>query len=161
MVFRTNFLFLWVVSNVGFFFAMMAMVQQAATNGILNGQMDSLVVYAIFIASIVVYKSFFALLYILGWKYDFLMDDRYREIANLDMQQHYDEVKKTRRNSSFADVRPTTTSLLPKRRETLVIDADSEEESRFGFEEAYIEEAEDKVRATFKTNNKKLTLDEI
>ena len=106
MVFRTNFLFLWVVCNLGFFFGIMAMVKQAASDGTLNSQINYLVGYAIFIASIVLYKSFFAFFYILSWKVDFACSPRYKEIANLDMQQHYSEVKKTRRASSCADLPP-------------------------------------------------------
>jgi hypothetical protein len=51
--------------------------------------------------------------------------------------------------------------LLPGQRETFVIDKDSDEESRFGFEEADIEEAEDRVRSNFKETSRRLNLDEI
>jgi hypothetical protein len=142
----------------------MAMVKQAAADGTLNSQINYLVGYAIFIASIVIYKSFFAFFYILSWRVDFACSPRYKEIANLDLQQNYDEVKKTRRASSCADKPParlTTASLLPGQRETFVIDKDSDEESRFGFEEADIEEAEDRVRSNFKETSRRLNLDEI
>lgn len=166
MVFRTNFLFLWVLCNLGFFFGIMAMVKQAARDGSLNSQINYLVGYAIFIASIVLYKSFFAFWYIIGWKIDFACSPRYKEIANLDMQQNYEEVKKTRRESSVVGDRPefgrhTTTSVLPGLRETFVIDKDSDDEGKFGFEEAHIEEAEDRVRNNFKESKKRITLDEI
>ncbi len=51
--------------------------------------------------------------------------------------------------------------MLPGQRETFVIDKDSDDEGKFGFEEANIEEAEDRVRNNFKESKKRITLDEI
>lgn len=127
MVFRTNFLFLWVCCNLGFYFGIMAMLNQNAKDGHLNSEIDYLSGYAIFIASLVLFKSFFAFFYILSWKADFACSLRYKETTNLDMQQNYDEIKKTRRASSCADNPParlTTKSL--QQSATLLIDTNSD-----------------------------------
>jgi len=140
------------------------MVKQAASDGTLKSQMDYLVGYAIFIASIVLYKSIFAFWYIIEWKFNFCCHPRYKDMANLDMKQNFEEIKRTRRASSVVGDRPGTqnkTSLLPGIRETFVIDKDSDDEAKFGFEDAHIEEAEDRVRSFIKENQKRISLDEI
>jgi len=81
-------------------------------------------------------------------------------MANLDMKQNYEEIKRTRRQSSVVgDGILASTSLLQGPRATFQIDKDSDDEAKFGLEEAHIEEAEDRVRSYIREGKRRITLD--
>lgn len=61
------------------------MVKRDSADGKITSKMNYLTVYALFIASLVIYRAFFSLLYILGWKCKFLCSLRYKEMSDYDL----------------------------------------------------------------------------
>jgi hypothetical protein len=76
MVFRTNFLFIWVSCNVGFFYLMMYLVNSATV----DDKLSYLTIYALFVGTLSVFRIFFSGLYIAAWKITFWTSPRYRQI---------------------------------------------------------------------------------
>lgn len=139
--------------------------------------------YAIFLASIVIYRVIFAIIYILSWKVTFCCAPRYKFISSDLEKISVDE--KLRASSVHGlghsnDDEAQTMGLLGKSEitnTTRIADVRIEETGierplRYddpndpdyditGYQEADVEEAEDKIRTQFRKNKKKLNMNEI
>lgn len=100
MVFRVNFLTFWIVSNVAFAiivenYAQLTSNTQDGPIIVNDGKIGFLEVFAIYLASLVVYKVFFGLIHILKFKMFFGCVNKYKT-PKFDM---HDEVKRLRQQT--------------------------------------------------------------
>ncbi len=98
MVFRVNFLTFWILANAAFAIVIENYAQLTGTKTnagpviVNNGKIGFLEVFAIYLASLVVYKVFFGIFHILKFKILFTFVPNYK-IPKFDL---HEEVKKLR-----------------------------------------------------------------
>jgi hypothetical protein len=172
MVYRTNFLFIWIAFNLIFFFGLIHLISNTDPTDLYSGKINWLTGYALFLAAIVMYRVIFAALYIASWKFTFCFAPRYKHI-NKDLSKT--DVNEMIRTSTFNVVEKADedaeTTMLDKsrfRKDTVPdvggLDLSGERPHRYddpndpdydvsNFGDAQVEEVEDVVRNKFRDGN--------
>jgi chorismate mutase len=131
MIYRMNFMFVWLVLNIAYFWMIVYLVTLAS----INTQWNALTVYALSIAALVSFKVLFATLYILWWRVYKQYQPRFQE--RIDLVKEVAECK-LRAYTEIND------SEIERELEVLL------ESDELHFQPSDIEEAEDILRQTFK-----------
>jgi len=79
MIFRTNFFFLWFLLNGVYAWGMCRLVNgQYGTTGTIDGSIGPLEGFSIFIAGLVIFRVFFAICFIITWKFRYNCNKKYK-----------------------------------------------------------------------------------
>ncbi len=79
MIFRMNFMFVWLVLNIAYFFMIIRLVVLASV----NTQWNVLTVYALSIAALVLFKVVCAAIYLIWWRIYKQFQPRFTQLINL------------------------------------------------------------------------------
>jgi len=105
MIYRTNFFFLWFTSNGIYAYIMIRLVNgQYGTNspGVIDGSVGPLEVFSLFIAGLVVFRVFFAFLYILLWKFRYCCLKKYK-VKSIDLNKVFKHIKHNTKHGDSTD----------------------------------------------------------
>ena len=96
MAFRANFLFFWLCCNGAYFFVILNIGAGGDGTTVNTGAFGALEVFSIYLAGIVVFRVFFALLHTCKWKWRFCCSKKYR-IESYNLEKAFRKLKKESR----------------------------------------------------------------
>ena len=81
-MYRTNFVLLWLLANVGYYIAIKEVVDSSGSSAEVGDIRDSdagyLADFSLYLMSLVIFRVFFAVIYIIKWKFRFNCSSKYK-----------------------------------------------------------------------------------
>ena len=93
MAYRANFLFFWFCANGAYFIFILVLAEVGNTDVINDGTLNILTGFAIYLASIVVFRVTFALCYVCKWNCRYCCNKKY-QFPEINLEAKFKEYKK-------------------------------------------------------------------
>lgn len=163
IIYRTNFFFIWFVLNGIYAFVMISLVNgqygSGQTSNVIDGAVGPLEVFSLFIAGLVVFRVFFAFLYLCLWKFRYCCDKRYK-VKTVDLNKVFKEIKHNTKNGDstdedaideedakiFGKMDEQNNVELADNGDSFAEDFKDSDDDQMEFEDADVEEAEDRLK---------------
>ena len=102
MAFRANFLFFWLCCNGAYFFVVLNIGGLGDQQVVNDGTFGPLEIFSMYLAGIVIFRVFFAILHTIKWKWRFCCNKKYR-IQSYNLEKAFKKIKKDPRTESTDD----------------------------------------------------------
>lgn len=99
MAYRANFLFFWLVLNGCYFVFVLVLGEVGNTYIVNDGSIDVLTGFALYLSGIVVFRIFFAILYLCKWQWRYNFNPKYK-IKEVNLEAIF---KKFKKNATTGD----------------------------------------------------------
>ena len=96
MTFRANFLFFWLLCNGAYFFVVLNIGTGGDKQTVNTGKLGPLEIFSLYLAGIVVFRVFFAILHTIKWKWRFCCNKKYK-IQEYNLEIAFKKLKKEAR----------------------------------------------------------------
>lgn len=101
-VFRTNFVMFWLAANIGYYILIVELVQAGTGQTYYDHDSGYLVGFSLYLAAIVVFRVFFASIYILKWKCRYNCSKTYR-VRQQNLVKEFKQIKSESKNGESTD----------------------------------------------------------
>jgi len=101
-VYRTNFVLFWLAANAGYYILIIELVDSASGSTIHDSDSGYLAYFSIYLAALVVFRVFFASIFICKWKIRYNCSSSYR-VRSVNLLQEFKDVKKNCKDGESTD----------------------------------------------------------
>lgn len=102
MAFRANFLFFWLCCNGAYFFVVLNLGKSGSLTLRNSGAFGVLEGFSMYLAGIVLFRVFFAILHTIKWKFRFCCNKKYK-IEEYNLEKTFKKIKKDPKTESTDD----------------------------------------------------------